>query len=131
MRRAELAAVLLLVAASAAIALPAQLQDRLSHLPATLQRQLVARDALWTALAPAARESLRRRINELRDGGVSDIVIDASRISFIDSVGLSIMIALRLRLAESGASLALRSPSTAVRRMLEIAGLDHELLVDD
>lgn len=62
MRRVELAALLLLTAASVAMALPAQLQGRLSQLPATLQRQLQARDALWTALPPGARESMRRRI---------------------------------------------------------------------
>jgi len=62
MRRVELVAGMLLMAASVAVALPAQLQARLSHLPATVQRQLQARDALWTALSPGAREALRRRI---------------------------------------------------------------------
>jgi anti-sigma B factor antagonist len=78
----------------------------------------------------ATAETLRRDVNELRDNGARTIVVDASGITFIDSVGLSIVIALHLRLAESGATLVLRSPSRAVFRMLDIAGLAGHLVIE-
>jgi anti-anti-sigma factor len=78
----------------------------------------------------ATAESLRRQINELRDHGVRDVIIDARDITFIDSVGLSILIALHLRLAETGDSLMLRSPSPAVLRTLETAGIVDRLVLD-
>jgi anti-anti-sigma factor len=78
----------------------------------------------------ATAETLRRQVNELRDSGARTIVIDARGITFIDSVGLSIVIALHLRLSESGAVLVLRSPSRAVFRMLDIAGLSGHLVVE-
>ena len=78
----------------------------------------------------ATAETLRRDVNELRDRGARTIVVDASKITFIDSVGLSIVIALHLRLSESGATLMLRSPSRAVFRMLDIAGLAGHLVIE-
>lgn len=66
MRRADLGcmcAALLAIAASAA-ALPLQLQERLAHLPAALQQELRARDAVWTAMTPLQQQALRQRITQ-------------------------------------------------------------------
>lgn len=65
MRRAELARagfVLLLALAASAVALPPQLEQRLSQLPAALQQELRTRDAAWTALPPSQQQALRQRI---------------------------------------------------------------------
>jgi hypothetical protein len=62
MRRVELLVLCALLAAAHAIALPAQLQAALPQLPPSLQRQLQARDAAWTALSADARAALHQRI---------------------------------------------------------------------
>jgi len=78
----------------------------------------------------SSAEGLRRQVTELRERGAGTIILDASAMTFIDSVGLSVVIALHLRLAESGDALVLRHPSAAVMRMLEVAGLTNQLVFD-
>lgn len=61
-RRVGAALSALLLLAANALALPPALQQRLDHLPAPLQQELRARDALWSALSPAQQQALRERI---------------------------------------------------------------------
>lgn len=64
MRRVDLACVcaVLLALAASAVALPPQLAERLTHLPAALQQELRARDATWTTMTPAQQQALRQQI---------------------------------------------------------------------
>ena len=63
MHRIEASALLaLLLAGAAALALPPPLQSRMTQLPASLQHELQAHDAAWTALAPAQQQALRARV---------------------------------------------------------------------
>lgn len=64
MRRVDLACVcaVLLALAASAVALPPQLAERLTHLPAALQQELRTRDATWTTMTPALRQALRQHI---------------------------------------------------------------------
>ena len=57
------------------------------------------------------------------------IVVDVSRLGFIDSSGLRIIIAADRRHREAGGSLTLQAPSERVRRILEVTGLDEVLQV--
>lgn len=63
MARAEwrLAGLLALLVANA-VAMPPALESRLDRLPGPLQKQLRARDALWSALSPAQQQALRARM---------------------------------------------------------------------
>jgi anti-sigma B factor antagonist len=59
-------------------------------------------------------------------GGAGDITIDMSDVEFIDSSGLRVIIDVHQRAEEVDRRLVLRSPSSAVARLVEIAGLaDH------
>jgi anti-anti-sigma factor len=69
--------------------------------------------------APELRSALQR----LRDTGATTVVVDAEAVEFLDSVGISVLIAVRERLADDGGGLIVRSPSRQVRRTLEMAGL--------
>lgn len=62
MRRSDAFALAMLLLAGVASALPSPLQSRLAQLPAALQWELRARDAAWTALAPAQQHALRARM---------------------------------------------------------------------
>jgi anti-anti-sigma factor len=60
----------------------------------------------------------------------SDIVVDMSSVTFMDSSGLRVLIDIRQRTEAAPHGLILQSPSAAVVRLLEVAGLDdHFTLV--
>ena len=58
------------------------------------------------------------------------LVIDLSGVEFVDSSGLRVLIDAHQRLQEAGGSLTIDSPSPAVRRLLEISGVDDYLAVE-
>jgi len=57
------------------------------------------------------------------DAGVRQVVLDLSRLSFIDSSGLHAIAAARQRLGAEGGSLVLRSVRPETMRVLDICGL--------
>src|SRR5687768_4925542 len=63
---------------------------------------------------------LEGTLGELIDRGDTDLVVDMAAVSFIDSVGASVLIDAHERAGEAGGSLAVRAPSAPVRRMLSI-----------
>jgi anti-anti-sigma factor len=79
----------------------------------------------------AAAPELRAHFNTLHSGGVRRFVLDTSQVSFIDSVGLSVILALYRRCKEEGGAVAISSPSQVMRRTLEVAGLFDVLDIID
>lgn len=60
------------------------------------------------------------------------VVLDLGGVEFMDSSGLKVLIGQTVRRGEAGGSLYVRNPSTAVRRIVEITGLDQFFFeVDD
>lgn len=59
--------------------------------------------------------------------GARDLILDMSHVTFIDSSGLNALLEVHASISATGARLAVRSPSRAVRRVIEIAGLDSLL----
>ena len=55
--------------------------------------------------------------------GATMVVVDLSDLAFIDSTGLSVLIAGLKRLRQQGGDMALRSPTPSTRKVLEITGL--------
>ncbi len=59
-------------------------------------------------------------------GGDGDFAIDMSKVAFMDSSGLRVIIALHQRAQEASRRLVLREPSQPVVRLIEVSGLvDH------
>ena len=69
--------------------------------------------------APAIEEQISRLV----DGGITDIVLDLSETSFLDSSGLRAILTAHRRLERDRGTLTLRAPSESVTRLLEITGL--------
>jgi anti-sigma B factor antagonist len=69
--------------------------------------------------APAIEEQISRLV----DGGITDIVLDLSETSFLDSSGLRAILTAHRRLERDLGKLTLRAPSESVTRLLEITGL--------
>lgn len=61
--------------------------------------------------------------------GASEVVLELSGVTFVDSSGLSAIITLHQQLTASGATLALRNPSAFVVRLLDLTGVAGALTV--
>ncbi len=69
----------------------------------------------------------------LADSDVSNIVVDLSRISFLDSSGIGFLVALNTKLKGLGKKMFLFKPSTQVKKTLELVQLASffQMLDDD
>ena len=78
----------------------------------------------------ATAPRLRMALNDLRDRTVTTLVLDLTRLTFIDSSGLHEIVVALERQRESGGQLVLRDPSPATRRVLEMVGLSQVLRIE-
>ena len=53
-----------------------------------------------------------------------DVALDCSGVTFMDSMGLRVMVELRQALSDAGRTLTLTKVSTPVSRVLELAGVE-------
>jgi len=72
-----------------------------------------------------AADSLRDAVTAALGGSAGNLIFELSDLRFIDSAGLSVLI----EASSQAASVALRSPSPAVRRAVELTGLTDVLKV--
>lgn len=79
--------------------------------------------ALRGDLDIANSPTLRDHLTALHAAGARHFRFDGSGITFIDSVGLSVILAIYRRCAEEGGTVTLVDPSPVIRRTLEISGL--------
>jgi anti-sigma B factor antagonist len=73
---------------------------------------------------------LENEIGKLLSEPVDEVVLDLSETGFLDSSGLRAILSAHRRLTESDRRLALRAPSEAVTRLLEITGLTDHFTVE-
>jgi anti-sigma B factor antagonist len=66
---------------------------------------------------------LEQAIRELIDGGVRGLTIDLAGVRFMDSTGLRVLMSCYKRLAEVDGTLVLSAVSEAVRRVIDVSGL--------
>ena len=74
-------------------------------------------------LDPHTAPLLDQEVQRLIGLGSTNVVLELSRLRFIDSSGLRVVISSHRGLSAQGGRLALRSPSATVQRLLEITGL--------
>ncbi|MEY9858487.1 anti-anti-sigma factor [Catenulispora sp. GAS73] len=78
---------------------------------------LAAADTLWSVL------------DEYVHAG-AQVVVDCSRVAFLDSMGLRTLIRAQHKAGASGARLTLAAPSEAVLRVLQLAGVAELFVLD-
>ena len=64
------------------------------------------------------------------DGEPRRVIFDLSRVEFIDSSGLRVLMTMDRALRERGGGCALRSPSLVVQRLLTVTGLSDHLPIE-
>ena len=67
---------------------------------------------------------LRQEIVSQVDGGVKHLLVNLSKVEYLDSTGLGILIGGVKRLKEQGGTLRLVGPSARIQRIFEITGLN-------
>ena len=67
----------------------------------------------------------------LVSGGVRQVVLDLGGVDFVDSMGLSVLVGLRKRLATVGGALRVARPGDQARRVLDLTGLSLAVPVFD
>jgi len=76
----------------------------------------------------STRKQLQDVLNAASNGA-GHLVVDMSRLGFMDSTGLSVLVEMYKRLAKRGGTLALAAPQPIVAKVLAISGLDRVLTV--
>ena len=66
---------------------------------------------------------LRAELQHVTDGGARHIVIDATDLMFMDSSGISVLVALQKWLQRRGGHVEVRNVNPAVRKPLDIMGV--------
>jgi anti-sigma B factor antagonist len=94
--------------------------DVLGDLPAL---RLAVSGEVDSSSAPA----LRTQLDEVLDKGVTDLTVDLTGVTFLDSAGLCVLAAAHRRAVRSGVRLRVVATSRAVIRPMQITGL-YELL---
>jgi anti-anti-sigma factor len=78
-------------------------------------------------LDTATAGTLYEQLAQLAAEGVRHFALNLAELSFIDSTGLSVVVAEHKRAESMGGELIILSPSTRVRRLLELTGLSDYL----
>jgi len=82
------------------------------------------------ALDLATAGGLRDEIQERRRRGIRKLVVDLSRVGFVDSIGISLLVTTHNRLEEEGATMRLIAPRR-VQELLRLTGLTELLKPED
>lgn len=69
--------------------------------------------------------SLRARIDELLHAGARHIVVDLQGVGFMDSSGLSVLVAGMKRMREAGGELAIACSNEPILKVFTVTGLDR------
>ena len=75
----------------------------------------------------ASSAALEDELVRVAQSGVTQLVIDLRELEFMDSTGLSVVVAEHKRTTASGGELVLLSPQSQVLRMFEMTGLTDVL----
>jgi anti-sigma B factor antagonist len=74
-------------------------------------------------LDAATSPELFRALTDAVEGPWNDVIVDLSRIRFIDSIALRTLVAVKTNANSRGTRLSLRSPSNVIMRVLEATAL--------
>ena len=78
--------------------------------------------------------STARRVREaliaISNSGETNVVVDMTNVTFLDSTGLSALVGPLKRFRSMNGEIVLRSPTKGVRKVLEISGLTRVFTID-
>lgn len=75
----------------------------------------------------ATTEELSRIAGDALEAGATTLVLDLAAVTFMDSSGLAVLVALNNQTTQAGRALVVRNPTPRVLEVLRITGLDDFL----
>lgn len=72
----------------------------------------------------AAHTQFQAELDQSWDAAATDLVLDCSQVTFLDSMGLRVLVHAMQRAAAANHTLSLAAPSQPVLRVLELAGVE-------
>src|SRR5919197_2416563 len=103
---------------------------RTNAVQTTAQDDWRAAIALCGDLDIANAQDLRAELNEHLDAGRRVIRVDVAALDFMDSTALGELVTASERCTAEQGSLILTNEPARMRRLIDLAGLEHVLLVD-
>jgi anti-anti-sigma factor len=76
-------------------------------------------------------DGLERRLRSIGDDGSARVVVDLTRLLFIDSVGLNTLVASSRAIAAAGGSLVLAGASAHVGRVFEVVRMHQSIRIEE
>ncbi len=67
----------------------------------------------------------------MADGAAARIIVDMSGVEFCDSTGMNVLLAAQRRARDGGGDLQLAGPRPAIRKVLQLTGLESVFTVLD
>ena len=80
--------------------------------------------------APKLHSELMTALSATR-GAPLHLVVDMTGVEFCDSTGMNVLLAAQRRAREAGGDLSLASPRPAIRKVLQVTGLESVFTVLD
>ena len=77
--------------------------------------------------APDFKESLYKSINNVQQ----NIILDCRDLTYIDSMGLGILVGALKRVREKDRNITIRNPRNTVRKLFRITGLDKAFIIEE
>ncbi|HHU89454.1 MAG TPA: STAS domain-containing protein [Clostridiaceae bacterium] len=77
--------------------------------------------------APDFKESLYQSINDVQQ----TIILDCSDLTYIDSMGLGILVGALKRVRQKDHNIIIRNPRSTVRKLFRITGLDKAFIIEE
>ncbi|MBI1207549.1 MAG: anti-sigma factor antagonist [Azospirillum sp.] len=97
-----------------------QIEKHASSIEFRLAGELVSTD----------RKTFEAAIPDLLETSPREIVVDLKRLSYMDSVGLGMLVTLYERARNNGAAVVLRQPQGTVKKLLETAAFDRLMRIE-
>lgn len=79
----------------------------------------------------ATVDQLDRAMRRVVDDAASDLVVDLTAASFMDSTGLKSLLTVDKDLSEAGRSLAIAVKPGPISRLIDVSGVESLTIVDD
>jgi anti-anti-sigma factor len=87
--------------------------------------------ALHGELDVAAAPQLEKLLDQVRQEGHLQVMVDLSELSFVDSAGVSVLIKAKKEAEEDGSQFLLRRPTAQVHRVFALVGMVDWLVFEE
>lgn len=91
------------------------------------KKTILLRGEIDIYTAPDFKDNLLQAVGDCME----DIVLDCTELSYIDSMGLGIMVAVLKRARQNDRSVCIKSPKPNVRKLFRITGLDKVFIMEE